>query len=246
MRLVMGRMMKNWKLIMGCLGLVAIGMLMACGPEYKEAFDPEEQLEIDIELIEEYLADQGYTQYDTIENDIRVLVLEEGDGAAINYNDIVSFHYTGRYLDGTIFDTSNESMAIAQDLEYLNDTTFMTEKDDVTPVLDDEGNKIVRQINYLEGYVPVYFDGAIYEPYITTHVPGGWYTDVLYPRTNITPSGFAAFPRVVTYALEEANINGHVRAILPSSQAFGNISLRAVERFRNTVLILDIYPVEKK
>ena len=67
------------------LAMVALLMIfVACGgSELIDPFDPEEQLAEDIDLIEGYIADKGWTDYDTLDNEVRVIVLEAGDGGSI-------------------------------------------------------------------------------------------------------------------------------------------------------------------
>lgn len=244
MRLVMGKMMKNGKLGLVVMGLWSLGMTVSCGPEYVEAFDPEKQLAIDIELIEEYLADQGYTEYDTVEGDIRMLVLDEGGGSDIEYSDIVSFHYIGRYLNQRIFDTSIESLALDQDINFALDTIFQTLKDDVTPVVDENGLSIIRKIVYEVGYTPVYSKTRDYQPYRVTHTQGGWAANQTYPSgSGGYVSGFAPS---VHYALENCRLGGKILAFLPSGQAYGDIRTKGFENLRNTVLIFEITPIYKR
>ena len=49
---------------------------------------------------------QGVT---TTPGGVQVLVLEEGSGATPEASDVVTVHYTGKLLDGTIFDTSHKA-----------------------------------------------------------------------------------------------------------------------------------------
>lgn len=42
------------------------------------------------------------------ESGLQYLVLKEGDGAKPGPNDVVTVHYTGRLIDGTVFDSSVE------------------------------------------------------------------------------------------------------------------------------------------
>lgn len=96
--------------------MIAIGFLGACGDITVE--DPptlDEQLALDLELIEAYLTEQGYTDVDTLESDVHVIILDEGTGDPINESDQVTLHYIGHLLDGEIFDTSLDSVAIKND-----------------------------------------------------------------------------------------------------------------------------------
>ncbi|HET8866635.1 MAG TPA: FKBP-type peptidyl-prolyl cis-trans isomerase, partial [Gracilimonas sp.] len=50
------------------------------------------------------------------ESGLQYKVLEEGEGVSPTAEDVVRVHYTGRLIDGTIFDTSIKEVAQANDL----------------------------------------------------------------------------------------------------------------------------------
>ena len=108
--------MKVLKLIGGFGLLGFIGNLMACGTtDLIEAFDAEAQLADDIEIINEYLADHGHTDFDTLESEVRVVILDEGDGESIEYNDIIQYDYIGTFTNDSLFDTSIARLSYDQD-----------------------------------------------------------------------------------------------------------------------------------
>jgi FKBP-type peptidyl-prolyl cis-trans isomerase len=75
----------------------------------------EEQLKDDIEIIEQYLADNNITAQST-ESGLRYVIDVEGSGDNPEPGDNVRVHYTGMLLDGTKFDSSldrNEPLEFA-------------------------------------------------------------------------------------------------------------------------------------
>jgi hypothetical protein len=237
----MNRMMNKLKLIGGLSSLIALMWLMACaGPQFEEPFDSEEQLEKDIELIEAYLADKGYTDYDTLDNDIRALVLDEGVGEPIEPNDIISFQYVGIFLNDTIFDTSIAKLAYFQDtINAVGNIVFEYDDDDEI-VYDINGFAKIDSITYANNYSPIYFETRAYASSKTTHTTTGWYTEQVLTGT------VSGYPPSVNYALFNCNIGGRALAIFPSSQAYGNVRDPNFQRFRNRVIMFEIRPVQKR
>lgn len=71
-----------------------------------------EQLAIDIALIDGYLAESN-TEVQTTESGLRYRFTKEGNGVNAAPGNEVSIHYAGYLLDGTLFDSSIESIAKA-------------------------------------------------------------------------------------------------------------------------------------
>lgn len=84
------------------------------GPVYDEAGN----LAIDREKIEEYLKTADYDSLYRIHDPsgVVVIVQEEGDASRPQPNNVVHANYTGMLLDGTVFDTNIESVAIEHDI----------------------------------------------------------------------------------------------------------------------------------
>ena len=121
--------MKLTKLLklMGCLGALSIvGMVISCNTDpLVDPFDPVLQQEIDIDIIEEYLSDNGYTDYDTLETGARIVILEEGTGETIEYNENIQFNFIAKFTNDTIFDTSNAQVAYDQDIANIIDSVHV-------------------------------------------------------------------------------------------------------------------------
>lgn len=81
----------------------------------KQQAEAENQIAADGETIDQYLADNN-VDAQTTESGLRYVITKEGAGEAAASGKTVSVHYTGRLLDGTIFDTSNEATAKENDL----------------------------------------------------------------------------------------------------------------------------------
>lgn len=71
-----------------------------------------EQLAIDLALIDGYLAESN-TEVQTTESGLRYMFTKVGTGANAAPGNEVSIHYAGYLLDGTLFDSSIESIAKA-------------------------------------------------------------------------------------------------------------------------------------
>ena len=166
--------MKILKLIAGLVVLFNLANVVSCSTSrLVDPHDPVEQLEIDIDLIEEYLAENGYTDYDTLDSEVRVVILEEGTGDAIEFSDIIQYEYIGKFTNNVIFDTSIEQLAYDQDVANIIDTTY--QKDDNGDFILEDGEKVIETINYEDDYFPIYTPSRDYGPLITTHSQGGWF-----------------------------------------------------------------------
>ena len=105
--------MKNIQLF---VGLLAVLMLMSCEEDSVVSLvDPSIQRAEDLAIIEDYIEEKGYTNVDTTASGVRYAIIEEGTGKSIAFNDIVQIHYAGRLTDGTLFDTSIDTVAINND-----------------------------------------------------------------------------------------------------------------------------------
>lgn len=78
--------------------------------------DPDIQLNLDREVIQEYIAEKGYTTVDTTSSGVHYVILDSGDGTDIEFNDIVLINYIGKLTDGTVFDTSIPSVAVDSEI----------------------------------------------------------------------------------------------------------------------------------
>ncbi|MGY6520731.1 MAG: FKBP-type peptidyl-prolyl cis-trans isomerase [Mongoliitalea sp.] len=102
-------------------GLVFISMLgIACEPvsPFGPVYDVEGNLARDKEIIEQYLEtaaiDSLYRVHDP--NGVIIIVQKEGDGAFAVDRNLVFMNYTGMLLDGTVFDTNQKDVAIANNI----------------------------------------------------------------------------------------------------------------------------------
>lgn len=97
---------------------LVVGIFYACDDNLVERLDPEEQRALDNASIDAYIAEKGYnlSDIDTTETGIRVVLLDSGQGPEVDYGDIVSLHLTGRFDEGSIFDTSIDTVAINNDI----------------------------------------------------------------------------------------------------------------------------------
>lgn len=105
--------------------LLGLSIMTGCGEI--NIIDPQtadEQLTEDLEIIEEYRQSEGLTFVeDTLTYPVQYLILDEGDGKAINYEDIVFCNYNLKLTTGELFHTSMDTVAIANEI-YDEDLSY--------------------------------------------------------------------------------------------------------------------------
>jgi FKBP-type peptidyl-prolyl cis-trans isomerase FkpA len=83
---------------------------MAAEQQERQAAQAKVQTEEDIQIIEQYIAENNL-QANRTESGLFYVIEKEGTGKEVNAGDVVSVDYTGYVLDGTVFDTSRENVA---------------------------------------------------------------------------------------------------------------------------------------
>lgn len=78
--------------------------------QQKQAETAQRQTQEDIQIIENYIAENNLDANRT-ESGLFYVIEKQGTGQEVDQGDEVSVHYTGYVLDGTVFDTSRESVA---------------------------------------------------------------------------------------------------------------------------------------
>ncbi|WP_143962691.1 FKBP-type peptidyl-prolyl cis-trans isomerase [Litoribacter populi] len=86
---------------------------MAEEQQERQARESVEQTEADIQIIENYIAENNL-QANRTESGLFYVIEEEGSGKEVNAGDMAKVHYTGYVLDGRVFDTSREDIAREQ------------------------------------------------------------------------------------------------------------------------------------
>lgn len=218
-------MRRNWRTI--GLSLLIASLLMNCNrQEFTEILSETEQLELDIETMETYLSDNGYTEYDTLVSDVRVVILDEGDGEAIQYGDFVEYEYIGSFTSDLMFDSSLPGPL------YTQDTTNAVSFELSELSLDYNGFPLVEAIEFQDNYFSVYDSTRRYEPFLTTHTQNGWF---LFNESGSIAPGFLI---AVNHALENTKIGSRVLALMPVNQA----ALLFGFGFPQEVVIFEIRP----
>ncbi|MEM9338267.1 MAG: FKBP-type peptidyl-prolyl cis-trans isomerase [Bacteroidota bacterium] len=97
--------------------------VMGCGDgNIQVVTDPTIQRNQDIQIIEDFLASEGYTagQIDTTALGVRFVILDSGfidsTEVKIDESDIVEYDFIGRLTDGALFDSSISSVAEGTDV----------------------------------------------------------------------------------------------------------------------------------
>jgi len=92
------------------LFLLAALTLGACAKDKNKDLSPEEQLEADILMIQEYLADNNLTAQSTASG-LHYIIQTPGTGANPTLASQVTVHYKGYFLDGKVFDQTTSNPA---------------------------------------------------------------------------------------------------------------------------------------
>lgn len=82
--------------------------------QQKESEQAEVQLQEDVKILENYIAENNLNATKT-ESGLFYVIEEEGNGPEVEEGNTVAVNYTGYVLDGTVFDTSLESVAKEND-----------------------------------------------------------------------------------------------------------------------------------
>ena len=88
--------------------VVLFGMMFGCDSTIPPQLSDEEQFEIDLDLIDSWIAENGIT--DTLHHPtgIRYTINKKGTGIKAQVTDIITTSYEGRFLDtGIVFDSSS-------------------------------------------------------------------------------------------------------------------------------------------
>ncbi len=80
-------------------------ILFSCSKEETQFLPYEEQLAVDTKIIEDYLTENGLTADSTVEG-LKYNITKTGDATFPISGDVVVVNYTGKLLDGTVFDSN--------------------------------------------------------------------------------------------------------------------------------------------
>lgn len=93
--------------------LTSIIILQACNNDI--ALSPEKQFLVDIDIIDQYIIDNGLTAV-ADPSGLRIVFNETFGDTKPNLAQVVTVDYVGYLLNGTVFDTSIEQVAIDNDI----------------------------------------------------------------------------------------------------------------------------------
>lgn len=125
-----------WGVLLGVAAMVSCTDPIAddAEKERKRVADSLAQAEIDQDLIEDYWTAKGYDDgdlypFDSITSSgVRCVILEDAGGDKPEFNQIVSVHYIGQFLNDSVFDTSVDTLAVYLDsmawIEKWKDYTY--------------------------------------------------------------------------------------------------------------------------
>ncbi len=194
-------------------------ILVACGDgNVVVQLDPEIQRNEDILLIDQYLADNGYTEdeIDTTETGVRYVILDQGTGASIGESDQVEYNYIGQFLSDTIFDTNIQTIADSIRLALLEDSVGLADK------------------SIHELYLNQFTESRVYQPFFITYTTSGWN----FPSGQGVVDGFF---QGIAETFDQINVGGEVLLVIPSDLAYGTTGSGTLID-PNTVLVFTLSP----
>lgn len=102
------------KTIKYALFIAALVGLFGCNKDDDSDF--QQQYDTDIQLIENYLAENNLTAEKT-STGLYYIITNEGSGSNPNINNVVTVQYSGYLLDGTKFDSGTSSFPLSNVIE---------------------------------------------------------------------------------------------------------------------------------
>ncbi|SMD33774.1 FKBP-type peptidyl-prolyl cis-trans isomerase [Reichenbachiella faecimaris] len=128
------------------------------------------------------------------------------------YNEIVSVHYTGKYLENAIFDTSSSTTAKKSDsLNYVTDGIVF---DDLLASSSKSYEELLDSLNTSDGAIddPLFSASRLYLPIAFNHTENG---------TGISFNYIPGFRSGLKEAMLEMELNSKALIMIPSAVAYG-------------------------
>ncbi|GAB4232889.1 MAG: hypothetical protein Tsb0034_05870 [Ekhidna sp.] len=207
------------KQILFALSFIATVVFISCGDgNVKINPDPEVQAAEDSAIIVNYFADLGYEgdEVKATTSGVRYVMVSEGTGKVIEESNIVTFDFTGKLTNDTIFDTTIEEVADSIRTKIAADTAGK--------------ENIETQLLFLSRFP----EGANYSPVTLTYSSTGW---TLGEFINGFRDGVAA-------SFNKAKVGSSILIAIPSAEGYGSDFRRPPTIPENAVLIFELYPIE--
>lgn len=186
------------------------------------------QANSDQELIAEYLEKIGRTSLVT-EEGLHYLVLDSGDVSRRPMtNDIITVDYIGKFLSDTIFDTTIEQLALAQDSSIYAANGIDIETMKVDLELDLAG--VLLDLAGSDSVITnrIYFSNRSFEPLNFNYTEDGGLSGVI-----------AGFRDGLQLTIPLLGVGGHSLVLIPSYQAYGAAGSGSIDPF--TVLVFEFH-----
>lgn len=88
--------------------IIISGLFFGCSPTVDNSLSNEEQFNLDLELIDEYIIENDIQDVLIHASDIRYTINETGSGISPKASDVVKVDYTGKFLEsGVVFDSNS-------------------------------------------------------------------------------------------------------------------------------------------
>ncbi len=192
-------------------------MLGSCGTEIEPPIDPAIQAAEDSATIVNYIDDLGLTGQDSILlTGVHYVILDSGDGEFIDESDIVKFHYLGKTLNDTIFDSSIKEIA-----------------DSIRTLVQADTVGVEASLEQLSLLIAFEEDRS-YEPFEITYTASGW---------PISGRFINGFEQGVSATFRNMKEGGRALIVIPSAQAYGQGG-SGVLIPPNTVIAFELFPVD--
>lgn len=181
--------------------------------------DPAIQAAEDSATIVNYFSDLGL-EGDTVQttpSGVRFVILDRGSDPIIEDSDIVTYHYTGKLLNDTIFDTSIQEVADSIRVAVAADTVG---RDDIT-----------EQLLFLSAFPTTRNHTSLTFTYSTN----GW--------TLLSSTFINGFVEGIANSFNQMGAGGKALIVIPSGQAYG---LRGSGNLipPNTIIAFELFPIE--
>lgn len=200
------------------LGLFTIILWTSCGDgNVVIPTDPTIQAAEDSATIINHLADLGLSgEASRTETGVYYVPLTEGNGETIDESDIVTFNYTGKLLNDTIFDTTIGKIADSIRMAIQNDTVG------------------IEATNIHLSLLNTFAETRNFEPFVFTYSGSGWTIDGQF---------ISGFKDGISASFKNMKVGGTVLILIPSGEAYGTSGTGGLIE-PNTVITFELSPIE--
>jgi len=182
------------------------------------AADPSIQQVKDSTAIADYIDDLGYSAIDSaLSSGVHFVILDSGSLEPIDESDIVTFNYTGKLLNDTIFDTSIK--AIADSIRIAVEKKTAVDKDTLAIEL---------------ALLSAFNEERTYKPLKEVYSASGWTIDGKF---------IDGFEDGISATFRLLSAGGSALIVIPSTEAYGTQGSGFLIG-PNTAVAFELFPIE--